>query len=122
MALTPFDHWKNLTQKKEDLEEESSYSPYMATRFCSMVNAILPFAEEINRYDIPKEVHYELLKSFLPKRYIKFDYLKNKKEDKDYSYVSKYFEFGSRDLKMAVSIMSPKDIEKIRNKYGGIDR
>jgi hypothetical protein len=122
MAKTPFDYWKDLTQHKEELSEEGGYSPYMMTRFCSMVNALLPFSEEINRRDIPKDVHYELLKCFLPKRYIKFDYIKKKVEERDFKHVSKYFEFGSRDLKMALSIMTPDEIKKIKNKYGGLDK
>ncbi len=122
MAKSPFDFWKDLTQHKTELTEETSYSPYMMTRFCSMVNALLPFAVEVNRYDIPKDVHYELLKSFLPKRYIKFDYLKKKVEEKDFKQVSKYFEFGSRDLRLALDILTLEEIKKIKNKYGGLDK
>lgn len=122
MAKSPFDYWKDLTQLKAPLEEESGYSPYMMTRFLSMMNITLQYAEEISHYDLPKEVHYNLLSSFLPKRYMKFDYLKKKKDEKDFKFVAKYFEFGSRDLKLALAIMSDDEVNTIKKKYGGLER
>ena len=122
MAKTPFDYWKDVTQNKCELEDEASYQPYMMTRLCSMVQVRLPFAEELTRLDLPKDIHYELLEGFLPKRYIKLDYIKKKSENKDNSIVSKYFEFGSRDLKLANKILSEDDVDIIKKKYGGLEK
>ena len=76
----------------------------------------------ITEIDLPKDIHYELLKGFLPKRYIKLDYIKKKSENKDNSIVSKYFEFGSRDLKLANKILSEDDVDIIKKKYGGLEK
>lgn len=117
--MTIFDHWKNLTSNKEELNDEASYQPYMITRFASMVSAFKDIVVEVNKYDLPKAVHYEFFRCALPKRYIKFDYIKKKTEDQDNSLVAKYFEFGSRDLKIAEKIMTPEEIEKVKRKFGG---
>ena len=117
--MTIFEHWKDITQTKNVLEEESSYQPYMITRFVSMVNAYMDMAVEVNKYDLPKEVHHEFFRCVLPKRFTKFDYLKKKKEDVDNKILIKYFEFGSRDLKLAEKLMEENDIAKIKRKYGG---
>ena len=117
--MTIFDHWKNITTTKKELEEESSYQPYMITRFVSMVGPMMTLAVETNLYDIPKEVHYEFYRCSLPQRFIKIDYLKKKSDDVDNSILSKYFEFGSRDQALAEKILNEKDIQKIKRKYGG---
>ena len=84
-----------------------------------MVPAFKDIVVEVNKYDLPKAVHYEFFRCALPKRYIKFDYIKKKTEDQDNSLVAKYFEFGSRDLKLAEKIMTPEEIEKVKRKFGG---
>lgn len=125
--ITIFDHWKNLTQQKEGYKEDdadfvSSYSPYMINRFGSMVNAFLPLVAEIERYpDIPKETHHQFYHSLLPKRYVKFDYLKSKK-DIDPSareLIGKYFECGRRDIDLALKLIDQSTIDKIKKMYGG---
>lgn len=122
MAKSIFDYWKDLTQLKVPLEEENTYNPYQMTRLVSMFQMCVPFAEEVARYQLPKETHYDLLSSFLPKRFLKIDYMKKKKDEADYALVSRYFEFGSRDLKLALSILTDDEINIIKKKYGGLER
>lgn len=124
-----FDHWKNLTQLKEGYKEEdpeftSSYSPYMINKFSSTVNALLPLVAEIDRYpDVPNKAHFMFYDSIMPKRFLKFETYKKSKEDPDVEknkeYVREYFEFGRRDLDLAMKILKPEDFEKIKKKFGG---
>lgn len=122
-----FDHWKNLTTQKEGYKEDdaefvASYSPYMINRFASMTTTLLPLAAEIDRYkDIPASAHHMFYDSVIPKRYVKFEYMKPKKDitEESKEVVSRYFEFGSKDLELAMRILTTEDIETIKRKFGG---
>ena len=124
-----FEHWKNLTQTKNgydksDPESESTYVPFMINRMASSINAILPLVAEIDRFpDVPKEVHFRFYDSLLPKRFIKTQWFKKPKEEAGLSETKdtlrEYFEFGKRDLELALRIMKSEDIEKIKRMYGG---
>lgn len=128
--LSVFDHWKNITQLKVEYDENdtritSSYSPYMMNKAASMVNAFLQISAEINKYqDIDKETHYRFYSAVLPKRYIKFDWIKPKKDVRveDKKLVGTYFEIGKRDIELAMKILDEKTLYKIRKMYGGLQR
>lgn len=120
-----FDHWANLTSKKEGYKEVdsdfvSSYSIHMLNRLLSMFEMYLPLAAQISSYDLPKETHHTLLNNILPKRYLKVDYIKRKTKitEQDDELIMKYFEFGKKDLEMAKKFLTDDDITSIRIKYG----
>jgi hypothetical protein len=90
----------------------------------SSINAILPLVAEIDRFpDVPKEAHFRFYDSLLPKRFIKTQWFKKPKEGAGLSETKdtlrEYFEFGKRDLELALRIMKSEDIEKIKRMYGG---
>lgn len=124
-----FTHWKNLTQTKEGYDSsnpeiESTYVPFMINRMASSINAILPLVAEIDRFpDIPKEAHFRFYDSILPKRFIKTEWFKKPKESPEMienkQLIGEYFEFGKRDMELAMKLMSTEDIEKIKRKFGG---
>lgn len=124
-----FTHWKNLTQQKEgfnssDPEIESTYIPFMINRMASSINAILPLVAEMDRFpDIPKDAHHRFYESLLPKAFIKTTWYKKPKDTKEDAenkdIIGEYFEFGKRDMELALKIMTPEDIEKIKRKFGG---
>jgi len=120
-----FDHWANLTTKKEGYKETdsdfvSSYSPFMINRFLSMFELYLPTAAIISKYDLPKETHHLLIDNLLPKKFAKVDFLKrkNKTSEEDDELIMRYFEFGKKDLDVAKKFLTEDDIQQIRNKYG----
>lgn len=127
MALGLFDHWTNLTSKKIKLDYEAkddvgSYSPYMINRLGSMINIYLPLAAELTRYDIPKDVHYNVWFNNLPQRYIKFTYLKKSKDEDsadDVEKIQTYFESGTRDTALLLKMMSKEEKKAIVKKFGG---
>lgn len=120
--LTIFDHLKNLTVYKKDLNinDMSSYDPYMINRFVSMKHIFLPFVEIINRYsNLKKKVHYDYYKSILPKRNIYFQYIKKGKEynKTEKEFVAKYFQVGMKDAEEYINILTKSQIDEIINKY-----
>lgn len=125
MALKLFDYWANLTSKKQPMnpeakEDVAGYSPYMINRFGSMINLYLPLAARACCFDIPKDVHYNLWFNSLPKRFIQFTYLKKKSADEDCEdKIAEYFESGSRDTKVIMSLLSKEQKKEIVKKFGG---
>ena len=127
MALKLFDYWANLTSKKVQLnpecrEDVNGYSPYMINRLASMINLYLPLAAEAGKYDIPKDVHYNLWFNSLPKRYIKFTYLKKNKDDDSEDIenkIAEYYESGTRDTKVIMNMLSKEQKKEICKKFGG---
>lgn len=118
-------HWKNLTTKKIPIQELNSedlesYDCYQMNKILSMVNMYLDHAVELSTLDLPKDAHYNYLFHLLPKSFIKIDYMKSKKDSEDAKFVSRYFEFGSKDLRDAMKILKDNDIKKIKKKFGGI--
>ena len=89
MAKSLFDHINAiyLEQKKNyfaglDDGEKRTYSNYMVNRFLSMNIHQLPLVNEIQKYNIPSDVHYLFLSTTIPrgKQYNK--YVKAAKETK----------------------------------------
>lgn len=126
--IKPSEYWKCLTSKKVEYNEDSGYfkdySPQSINKYASMINAYLPIASEICKYPyLPKSVHYAYYYSLLPKKYIKFEYVKGDKDKKDKErkeYIAKYFEIGRRDVDLANKLLSDEDIIKIKKTFGKI--
>jgi len=122
--MTKWDHWKNLTKDKKEWDESdtelvSSYSNFQMTKLLSQIKLCVEHAQELNCVDVPKETHYRYLFNLLPKSYLAITETKAKKHsDDDEKLVAKYFEFGSKDLKMAMEMLSEKDIRNIKRKFG----
>ena len=121
---TLFEHLENLTNNKKMLdvtnpEEVSSYDPYIINRFVSMCEMYLPLINEVNQYQIPKDVHYRYLFSTLPKRKQFFKYLKKKKDvDKDAKEkIAKYFECSFREAEIYAEILQEEQIKEIEKKF-----
>lgn len=118
---------KEITVKKEGLdftddEVRKGYSPYIINRFVSMAEMFLPMVNDLNKYNLPKEIHYAFMVNTLPKRTQYFKYLKKKKEPKDEykKYIMKYFEVGKREADMYMELLTEKQIKDIIEiyKYG----
>jgi hypothetical protein len=116
-ALTLFDHINGISDKKtpwsslSDMDRKS-FSPYMINRFLSMNPDMIEFVNELQKYTIgilaPKEV-YNLYLDVLPKKKLFLKYIKGdskeKYPDKLVEYVSKYYEFGSREAVECLDIL-----------------
>jgi hypothetical protein len=122
-----FDYLNSMTKDKTPLDFSSDevskgYSPFMINRWVSMVDVFAPFANDMNKYDVPKDVHYEFYKSFLPKRKTYFPYIK-KAKDLDLhekKYICHYFEIGLKEADQYINIMSEEEVKEVLDiyKYG----
>ena len=119
-----FDHLNGLTVAKDDFdlnndEQAKSYNNYMINRFVSMVDLYVPLVNEINRYDVPKDVHHAYYKAALPKRKLYFRYMKQKKEidDKTRDLLCEYFQCAYGELEYHLQILTKAQIKKITDLY-----
>lgn len=118
-----FDHLENLTVKKVDFDRnndvQKSYSPYMTNRFVSMVDMFIPVVNEINKYDVPNDVHYNYFKAFLPKRKQYFKYMKQKNEvdQKTKDLLCEYYKCASGELEYHLKILTKEQIKTITDLY-----
>ena len=124
MKYTLFEHLNNLTTEKLELDpldddQVKSYDPYMTNRFISMTQMYVLLVNEINRYDVPKEAHYNYFLSTLPKRKQYFKYIgKPKKDDiETITRISKYYEIGKREAKQYIDFLSDEQVKEIYQKY-----
>jgi len=126
-----YDHLKGLTSQKkiifdpENTEHTKNYIPYIISRFISMIDIFLPYVNEMNKYlgQMRKQDHRLFFWALLPERDVHFNYLKKKKdknvlsEQEDIAIVSRYFNFGTKDAKAAIDILTSNQIQQIKNKF-----
>jgi hypothetical protein len=124
--LKPYDYFKALTVDKNELdfhdeEVKKDYTPFIMNRYFSMIDVFLPMVSEINRYDIPKEAHYQFYMSLIPKRKQYFNYVKkevDEKEQQTIRLVATYFQCGIDEAKYYITkILSKEELQEIVNIY-----
>lgn len=132
MAKTLFDHINEIyqSQKKDyfqnlDDGEKRTYSNYMVNRFLSMNIHQLPLVNEIQKYNLPSEMHYLFYATTIPrgKQYNK--YVKSKSESKYETWlvelVAKHYEVSQTEAVTYLDIYYDRDKEGLRKlceKYG----
>ena len=119
---TIFDYLNNICVDKVPItEDDKGYSPFMINRFVSMSNIFIPIVNEINKYQIPKEIHFNYMASVLPKRKQFFKYMKKKKEDKNFDNnilcLCRYNEIGRKEAENYLNVLSKEQIEEIADMY-----
>lgn len=122
--MSLFDHLDAITLSKIDFdlnndEQSKSYNNYMINRFVSMSDMFIPIVNEINKYDIPKDVHYNYYKSIIPKRKQYFKYTKQKIEinEKTKELLCEYYQCASKELEYHLQILTPEQIKTITDLY-----
>ena len=115
---------KAMTIDKKELDFTNydiykNYSIYMINRFVSMVECFIPFINEVNKYTMTKQSHYNLLKSILPKQKIYFKYMGKKKDLslRDKKYIATYFEIGLKEAENYINLLSEDIIKEILKMY-----
>jgi hypothetical protein len=123
-SLTLFDHLNNLTKDKVEVdfnndEVKKSYNKYIINRFISFCELFIPVVNEINRYDVPNEVHYNYYLSILPKKKYYFNYIKKAKElnDDEKKYIAHYFSVGKKEADQYINILDEDQIQEILKIY-----
>lgn len=105
-----------------DNEVKKGYVPYIINRFVSMCDLYIPIVNQINQYDLSKDIHFKFYQALLPKRKQFFKYIPKAKDLNvdEKRKIAKYFEIGLKEAEQYIRIMSQEDIDKILEIYKGI--
>lgn len=123
--MKPFEFFKVLTETKENLDLNGTdlgrkYSPYIIDNIVSMVQLFTPFANAINGYpNLPKQAHFEIYHSALPKRKQYVNYIRKYKDDDAYKkeFIMKYFEIGKKDCERYLQFLTEEQVNEIVKKF-----
>lgn len=119
-----FDYINSLTYRKDFLDFSSdeiskNYNPYITNRFLSMSEALLFAVNDINKYDVPKEIHYLYYLSTIPQRKFYLKYISKPKDvdDVERRLIAHYFDVGKNDVDMYIDLMSEEDLKELLKIY-----
>lgn len=115
-----FDYLKKLTEKtgpsesSEDFERE--YSPFMINRFFSCDRQLVFLANEMNKSNITKRMHFGFMNVIIPKgkRYIKYDAKKTAK-DQAILNIMEYYKCSSETAKSYLKLLDEPELQEIHN-------
>jgi len=114
-----FDFLNSVSHVKDNLletVEEKEYNAYMMNRYLSMAPDTILFAQEMNqRYNLPKALQYDYLRSAIRKKKRFFKYTKSEKEE-HLGIVREYFGYSISKAKEALELLSTEDLEYIEGK------
>jgi hypothetical protein len=125
MAITIFDHLKNITTIKGEFLGDEGWNSWMINKFLSMDQ---DYCEAVNlvqkaSWQIKPEHLYNIYKDLIPKRYVYLKYIKakNKKEydHEEVEIISQFFEVSKKTAKYYIDILSKKEIELILEQVKG---
>jgi len=125
--ITIFTFLKGMTLEKRDFDFDDpiikkAYSQRMIDKWISMNDMFLPLANEMNKCkNLDNKTHYEFYKNILPQQFIKFNYIKRKKEPNEHEKecVMKYYNITKRECDMYMEILSDKQVKDIVDVYKG---
>lgn len=132
--VTLFDYLHDICQgKKGDLQKKDpdmkQFSSYMVLKYLSLEEEYLPFIDIMNRYQgcNTKEQMYKVLLILIPrcKKFLSYPKLKEKIcAEKDVALVARYFKCAKSEAFdfMKMGFIKKKDIEIIKEKYGGMGK
>lgn len=115
-----WDYINAITFTKRDLMSEdpdsiSVYANFMVNRALSQFPDTILYANELNQFSLDKDQHFAyLINSIRPKK--RFAKWPKKSEDDDLEAVKEYFKYNEAKAKTALSLLSPEQLETIREK------
>tara|TARA_Y100000114_G_C11547196_1_gene225434 strand:+ start:132 stop:527 length:396 start_codon:yes stop_codon:yes gene_type:complete len=127
---SPFDYINAINTTKKNLMRgsnndriaEKEYSPFLTNRALSYFNDTIGYANELNqRHHLDSLLQFEYLLNIVrPKK--RFSKWVKKDNDRDMSLVKEYYGYNNTKAIQALSILSPQQLNNIREKLekGGL--
>lgn len=124
MAISLFDILNEICYHKSDIdfddpEISKAYDVYMINRFLSTVEIFLPAIQDLNEAHLPKQIHYNFLRTVIPKGMYQFDYpKKTKNEDAEIiESLARLLEVGIKEATEYLKIIDDKTIKRLTNVF-----
>ena len=118
-----FEIINDITFNKKYNFNEKSYPQYIINKFLSMRKDTLYFANEMNKYDLDKQLQYDFYFYSIPKKKRFFKYTKYDAEE-NIKIVSDYFKVRIDVARRYLNFLSNEELQKIKDSFnkGGINK
>ena len=118
--MKPWDYTNLILNKSRRLtvDELKEYPMYMINKIFSCDSDLCFFVQELNKYDITPQMHYDFLYYLIPKtsRYIPYS-AKKTKDDEEVRCISEHYQVNSHLAKSYHELLLPEDITRITTLY-----
>lgn len=115
--MNPFDYLNSInTTKKDIMEQESTYNPYMINRGLSYFNDTVLYANEMNRYhhlDNKLQYHF-LINSIRPRK--RFSKWLKKSDPDSVEVVKEYYGYSNEKARQVLSLLSDMQINELKQR------
>jgi hypothetical protein len=125
MAITIFDHLKNITTTKGEYLGDEGFNNYMINKFLSMEQDYIELVNMVqpNTWKMEGKHLYTLYRDAIPKQYKYLKYIKaSKKKEYDIDQIeaiSIYFEISKKEAKEYINMLSTEEVENITSQIKG---
>jgi len=115
--VNPFDYLNSINSTKKDImEQESTYNPYMINRGLSYFNDTVLYANEMNRYhhlDNKLQYHF-LINSIRPRK--RFSKWLKKSDPDSVDVVKEYYGYSNEKARQVLSLLSADQINELKQR------
>ena len=124
--VSPFDLAHDLTTRERydsDVSEMKSYTKFLLNRTLSYHPDLIAYANEMNIHiDVSDKLHYDYMHHSIDKKRRSKKYWAKSNKYEHLDMVKEYFNYSTPKTLSALSVLSDKDIEAIKNlmNKGGI--
>lgn len=117
MAVSPFEFVGSINQTKKDImESEKDYSPFMVNRALSYFPDTVFYAAEMNAMPhLDNRLQYDFLRAAIRPRK-RFSKWAKGKESEDIRLVREVYGFTIEKARQALKCLSDEDLEKLRDR------
>lgn len=115
----PFDIMNTAFNKKftPTLQEKQSINEFLFHNILSNDPKTIELALMFTTRKIPVERQYDIVRAFVPKCYIGYPSKKKEVKMEDVEMISDYYNCNMRVAEEYLELMTPDDVQRIRNKY-----
>ena len=117
--VSPFDLAHDLTTRERydsDVSEMKSYTKFLLNRTLSYHPDLISYANEMNIHiDVSDKLHYDYMHHSIDKKRRSKKFWAKSKKYEHLDMVKEYFNYSTPKTLSALSVLSDKDIEAIKN-------
>jgi hypothetical protein len=118
--MNVFDYVKSITYLKQEVEDLSSYVPFIVNKALSYYPDTVFYANEMNiSQNVPEKMQYLFLLNSISKAK-RFSKWEKKEEIENFTAVKLYFGYSDEQARQAMKILDTGQIELIKSKLKGI--
>lgn len=116
--MNVFDFVNAVTYNKEDLfqdpQAEKEYVPFIVNKALSFNQDTVLYANEMNRYQIPKQWQFDFYRYAIPKRKRYGKWQKKAPISDDVAVIQEYYKYSMSKAIEALALLTPEQVQQIK--------